>query len=78
VAAALLGGAGVGGSAQPDPVADPGVDHGGDVAGAGQVPFSDRVSEEPGGVVADEFGGAQGAPEPSRLVESGPGLGRKS
>ena len=42
--------------------AEPGVDDGGDVAGAGQVPFGDRVGEDLGGVQAGQFGGVQGPP----------------
>ena len=51
-----------------EPVADPGVDDGGDVAGSGQVPFGDRVGQDLGGVQAGQFGGAQGPPQPSGLV----------
>jgi hypothetical protein len=43
-------------------LADAGVEDGGDVAGAGQVPFGDRLGQDLGGVQAGEFGGAQGAP----------------
>ena len=43
-------------------VADPGVDDGGDVAGAGQVPFGDGLGQDAGRVQAGQFGGAQGAP----------------
>jgi hypothetical protein len=49
-------------------VADAGVEDGGDVAGAGQIPFGDRVSQGLGGVQAGQLGGAQGAPQPLRLV----------
>jgi hypothetical protein len=48
--------------------AQAGVEDGGDVAGAGQVPFGDRVGENLGGVQAGEFGGVQGAPQPFRLL----------
>ena len=47
---------------------DPGVDHGGDIAGSGQVAFGDGVGGDLGGVQPGEFGGAQGAPQPFRLV----------
>ena len=50
------------------PVAEAGVDDGGQVAGAGQVPFGDRGAQCVGGVQAGQFGGAQGAPQPSGLV----------
>jgi hypothetical protein len=43
-------------------VAEAGVEDSGDVAGAGQVAFGDRVGEELGGAQAGEFGGVQGAP----------------
>ena len=49
-------------------VAEAGVEDGGDVAGAGQVPFGDRVGDDLGGVQADELGGTQGAPQPFRLM----------
>ena len=48
--------------------ADAGVDDGGDVAGSGQVPFGDRVGQDLAGVQAGQFGGAQGPPQPFRLV----------
>jgi len=51
-----------------EPVADPGVQDGGQVAGSGQVPFADRVGEDLGGVQAGQFGGAQGPEQPSGLV----------
>ena len=51
-----------------EPVPDAGVEDGGDVAGSGQVPFGDRVGQDAGGVQAGQFGGAQGAPQPLRLV----------
>ena len=51
-----------------EPVADPGVEDGGQVAGSGQVPLADRVGQDLGGVQAGQFGGAQGAPQPSGLV----------
>ena len=49
-------------------VAEAGVDDGGDVAGSGQVPFGDRGGQDLAGVQAGEFGGAQGPPQPFRLV----------
>ena len=49
-------------------VAEAGVDDGGDVAGSGQVPLADRGGQDLAGVQPGEFGGAQGAPEPSGLV----------
>ena len=57
-----------------EPVADAGVEDGGDVAGSGQVPFGDRLGQDTGGVQAGQFGGAQGAPQPLRLVA---GFGRR-
>ena len=51
-----------------DPVAEPGVDDGGQVAGAGQVPFGDRGGQDVGGVQAGQFGGAQRPPQPPGLV----------
>ena len=51
-----------------DAAADAGVDDGGDVAGAGQVPLADRVGQDLPGVQAGEFGGAQGPPQPPGLV----------
>ena len=51
-----------------------GVEDGGDVAGSGQVPFGDRVGQDPGGVQAGQFGGAQGAPQPLRLVAGWPAV----
>ena len=51
-----------------EPVPDPGVDDGGHVAGAGQVPFGDGVGQDLRGVQAGQFGGAQGAPQPPGLV----------
>jgi hypothetical protein len=45
-----------------DPVSDPGVDDGGDVAGAGQVAFGDRVVQDLPGVQAGQFGGVQRPP----------------
>ena len=56
-----------------EPVPDPGVQDGGQVAGPGQVPFADRVGEDLGGVQAGQFGAAQGAPQPSGLV-AGPAV----
>ncbi len=41
-------------------VADPGVNHGGDVACAGQVPFGGGDAEHSGRVETGQFGGAQG------------------
>ena len=55
-------------------VAEAGVEDGGDVAGSGQVPFGDRVGQGPGGVQAGQFGGAQGAPQPLRLVAGFPAV----
>ena len=49
-------------------MADPGVDDGGHVAGAGQVPLADRVGQDLAGVQAGQFGGAQGPPQPLGLV----------
>ena len=49
-------------------VAEAGVDDAGDVAGAGQVPLADRGGQDLPGVQPGEFGGAQGAPQPFRLV----------
>ena len=51
-----------------EPVPDPGVDDAGHVAGAGQVPFGDRVGQDLCGVQAGQFGAAQGAPQPPGLV----------
>ena len=51
-----------------EPVAEAGVQDGADVAGSGQVPFGDRLSENLGGVQAGQFGGAQGPPQPFHLV----------
>ena len=61
-------GPGGSGTREPSAVAEPGVDDGGDIAGAGQVPFGDRVGQDLAGVQAGQFGGAQGAPQPFRLV----------
>ena len=47
---------------------DPGVQDGGDVPGAGQVPGGDRGADDLGWVQAGEFGGVQGAEQPSGLV----------
>ena len=55
-------------------VPDAGVEDGGDVAGSGQVPFGDRVGQDTGGVQAGQFGGAQGAPQPLRLVAGLPAV----
>ena len=51
-----------------EPVPEAGVDDGGQVAGAGQVPFADRVGQDLAGVQAGQFGGAQRPPQPFRLV----------
>jgi len=51
-----------------EPGADPVVQHGGDVAGSGQVPFGDRIGQDLGGVQAGQFGGAQGPEQPPGLV----------
>ena len=48
--------------------ADPGVDDGGHVAGAGQVPLADRGGEDLRGVQPGEFGGAHRPPQPFGLV----------
>ena len=48
--------------------ADAGVDHGGGVADAGQVPFGDCPGEDLARVQAGELGGAQGAVQPLLLV----------
>jgi len=45
-----------------DPVPEPGVDDGGQVAGPGQVSLSDRGGQDVAGVQAGQFGGAQGPP----------------
>ena len=50
---------------------DPGVQDGGDVPGAGQVPGGDRRADDLGEVQVGEFGGVQGAKQPSGLGESG-------
>jgi hypothetical protein len=50
-----------------DALADPGVDHSGDVAGVGQAPLADGVSEDPGWVQVGQLGGAQGPPQPPFL-----------
>jgi hypothetical protein len=47
-------------------------DDGGQVAGAGQVPFGDRGGQDLSGVQAGQFGGAQGPPQPPRLVAKWP------
>ncbi len=49
-------------------MAQAGVDDGGQVAGSGQVPFGDRGGQDLPGVQAGQFGGAQGPPQPFRLV----------
>jgi hypothetical protein len=59
------------------PVPDAGVEDGGDIAGSGQVSFGDRVGQGPGGVQASQFGGAQGAPQPLRLVAGFPAVARR-
>ena len=48
--------------------ADAGVDHGGDVTGAGQVPFGDCPGQDLARVQARELGGAQRAVQPLLLV----------
>ena len=50
------------------PVADPGVDDGGDVAGVGRAPLADRSEDDLAGVQACELGGAQGPPQPPGLM----------
>ena len=55
-------------------VPDAGVQDGGDVAGSGQVPLGDRIIEDAGGVQAGELGGAQGPPQPLRLVTGLPAV----
>ena len=57
-----------------EPVPDAGVQDGGDVAGSGQVPFSDRLGQDTAGVQAGQFGAAQGAPQPLRLVAGLPAV----
>ena len=52
----------------PGPVAEAGVDDGGQVAGSGQVPLGDRGGQELPGVQAGQLGGAHRPPQPSRLV----------
>jgi hypothetical protein len=59
------------------PVPDAGVDDGGDVAGSGQVPFGDRVSQDTGGVQAGQLGGSQGPPQPAGLVAGFPAVARR-
>ena len=49
-------------------VAEAGVDDGGHVAGSGQVSFGDRGGEHLPRVQAGQLGGAQGPPQPFRLV----------
>ena len=51
-----------------DPRADPGVQDGGDVPGAGQVSFGDGRADDLGGIQAGQFGGVQGAEQPAGLV----------
>ena len=53
---------------------DAGVQDGGDVMGSGQIPFSDRVGQDSGGIEAGQFGAAQGAPQPLRLVAGRPAV----
>ena len=55
-------------------VAEAGVDDGGQVAGSGQVPFGDRGGQDLGGVQAGQFGGAQGPPQPPRLMARRPAV----
>jgi hypothetical protein len=59
---------------QAEPVAEAGVDDGGDVAGSGQVPFGDGLGQDAGGVQAGQFGAAQGAPQPLGLVAGLPAV----
>ena len=47
-----------------------------DVAGSGQVPFGDRGGQDLARVQAGQLGGAQGPPQPSRLVAQVPRGGR--
>ncbi len=60
--------------------ADAGVDHGGDVPGADQVPLGDGLGEDLARVQAREFGGAQRAVQPlllmTGLLRLGPGRER--
>ena len=65
-----LGGPGRGGERDQMPVAaaDAGVDHGGDVTGAGQVPFGDGPGQDLARVQARELGGAQRPVQPLLLV----------
>jgi hypothetical protein len=58
-------------------VAEASVDDGADVAGSGQVPFGNRVSENLGGVQAGQFGGTQGPPQPCHLVAKWPTVTRR-
>jgi hypothetical protein len=51
-----------------EPIAEAGVDDGGQVAGAGQGPFADRGGQDLPGVQSGQFGGAQRPPQPFRLV----------
>ncbi len=50
------------------PVAEAGVDDGGQVAGSGQVPFGDRGGKDSPGVQAGQLGGAHRPPQPSGLM----------
>jgi hypothetical protein len=47
-----------------DPVAEPDVDDGGQVAGPGQVPLADRGGQDLPGVQAGQLCGAEGPPQP--------------
>ena len=62
---------------QAEAVAEAGVEDGADVAGSGQVPFGNRLSENLGGVQAGQFGGAQGPPQPFHLVARWPAVARR-
>ena len=76
-----LGGTGVRNPAGPrpkwlwhdavEPVADPGVQDAGDVAGAGHTPHSYRLAENIAAVEPGQFGFAQAAPQPAacRVVQ---------
>jgi hypothetical protein len=55
-------------------VPEAGVDDGDQVAGSGQVPFGDRGGQDLGGIQAGQFGGAQGPPQPFRLVAGFPAV----
>jgi hypothetical protein len=55
-------------------IPDAGVEDGSDVAGSGQVPLGNRVGQDTGGVQAGQLGGAQGPPQPLRLVAGFPAV----